>query len=800
MMNRNFRLILTVLVSFSIANIGWGQTNIWTEDFNAAENESVGAVGPTPTITSPSSGKWSVNVDSCDLSADTDWFRVENYLFEARDVDGTQQANGTGDGAIWTSEAISIFGYTNVSISVDVFNSGTFEDRDFIKASYQVDSGAETQFGHLYDDFSPQTFSVSGLSGTSLVIYIEVDNNAGTEYTRFDNVEVTGTAAGEVVTPTDFSASVPAQPNSASQIELSWTDNDNGDNVLLAWNSSNTFGTPTDGDTYSNGDYLGGATVLQYSRTDSYSHSSLTANTTYYYKVWSYDNSNYSSGVETNATTAKVEPTNHASSFAASADGHSKIDLSWGDNDGSQAADGFLIVGKTGASDFYSPADGTDDSDDTDWSNDEFEVTVLHGSESYSATGLDAETTYNFKIYPYTNFGSSIDFKIDSTVPSASATTGAAQAIPALIISEVSDPGDNADARFVEIYNNSGSIVDFDKNTWYISRQANGGNWGEAELADSLNAGDVFIVSYKDPSTFNTYYGVASDQQEGGVVTGNGDDGYFLYFGGDHSTGTLVDAFGIIDQDGTGEAWEYEDSRAIRGVNQTVTEGNATWTTSEWTITSANVADCTPGTIESDQSLPVTLTSFTAEVQGSAVQLSWVTESEIRNQGFIVERKASESGEFIELSSFRTNSELKGAGSTSERQTYTFTDEKVEQGKRNWYRLKDVSFDGKVATHGDRVLKVTVENQDYNSIEMEPPFPNPFNAQTRLTYYLPESARVAFHLYDTRGVKLSTLLNTRQPAGSHDLFVSMPDYPSGVYFVRMDTDRTGLVQKLLLIK
>jgi len=117
------------------------------------------------------------------------------------------------------------------------------------------------------------------------------------------------------------------------------------------------------------------------------------------------------------------EPSNHVTSFTATANGHNQIDLTWNDNDGAQAADGFLIVGKTGAGSFYAPDDGTDPADDTDWSDNNFNVKVAHGVGSYSVTGLDAETTYDFKIYPYTNSGSNIDYKTDGTVPTANAET-----------------------------------------------------------------------------------------------------------------------------------------------------------------------------------------------------------------------------------------------------------------------------------------------------------------------------------------------------------------------------------------
>ncbi|WP_040247610.1 T9SS type A sorting domain-containing protein [Psychroserpens mesophilus] len=135
----------------------------------------------------------------------------------------------------------------------------------------------------------------------------------------------------------------------------------------------------------------------------------------------SWDGSSFVSGVLT--VNPAGEPTNHVTSFSATADSDTEITLTWTDNDGAQAADGFLIVGKTGAASFYSPSDTVDPADETDWSDDEFEVKVGSGVETYTVTGLTASTLYDFEIYPYANSGALIDFKTDGTIPSASETT-----------------------------------------------------------------------------------------------------------------------------------------------------------------------------------------------------------------------------------------------------------------------------------------------------------------------------------------------------------------------------------------
>lgn len=195
-----FLLIPLLFLTLLFAGMASAQSTIWSENFNDPSDDGIGATGISeenpPTITAPSSGKWSVDVSHCKLTATDDYFKVKNQVFAASDIDGTQGSNGTGQGAVWTSEAIDISAYSNVSISLDVGNNkGGFESADFIKASYQIDGGSITTFGHVYDDFSSQAFSASGLEGNLLILFVEVDNNAETEEIYFDNVSVSGSYA-----------------------------------------------------------------------------------------------------------------------------------------------------------------------------------------------------------------------------------------------------------------------------------------------------------------------------------------------------------------------------------------------------------------------------------------------------------------------------------------------------------------------------------------------------------------------------------------------------------------------------
>jgi M6 family metalloprotease-like protein len=102
--------------------------------------------------------------------------------------------------------------------------------------------------------------------------------------------------------PTNFIATAA----SSSQINLSWTKN-GGRDVLLAFSTTGTFGTPVSGTNYSAGSTIsGGGTVIYAGANQTYSHTGLSANTTYYYKIFTKVTTTptWSVGVTANATTS----------------------------------------------------------------------------------------------------------------------------------------------------------------------------------------------------------------------------------------------------------------------------------------------------------------------------------------------------------------------------------------------------------------------------------------------------------------------------------------------------------------
>lgn len=213
----------------------------------------------------------------------------------------------------------------------------------------------------------------------------------------------------DVDPPANFAATA----LSSDEIEVTFTPNNASNEVVIVHNKSGIFNEPTGTPPALDSDFAGG-TLLYVGTASPQIHDGLNPSETIYYKAWSYDGSNYSAGLTTNATTFASEPTNHASDFTATANTHNSITVAWTDSD----ATAYLVIGSSvGYEEITAPTDGAPVADGTLVKN----ITSAKGNHEF--TGLTPETGYFFKIFPYNGSGATINYKTDGEVPQASATT-----------------------------------------------------------------------------------------------------------------------------------------------------------------------------------------------------------------------------------------------------------------------------------------------------------------------------------------------------------------------------------------
>ena len=90
--------------------------------------------------------------------------------------------------------------------------------------------------------------------------------------------------------------------------------------------------------------------------------------------------------------------------------------------------------------------------------------------------------------------------------------------------------------------------------------------------------------------------------------------------------------------------------------------------------------------------LPVELSSFTvSRTDAGPVVVTWTTESEVDNAGFNLRRSEKRESGFTLLNPVL----IAGAGTTGERQTYTFTDTSAKPGVEYYYQIEEVSLGGR---------------------------------------------------------------------------------------------------------
>lgn len=190
--------------------------------------------------------------------------------------------------------------------------------------------------------------------------------------------------------------------------------------------------------------------------------------------------------------------------------------------------------------------------------------------------------------------------------------------------------------------------------------------------------------------------------------------------------------------------------------------------------------------------LPVTMISITVSVLKNNVSLRWITENEINNAGFDVERKLLKEGE-----TYKKIGYVKGSGTTYEPTTYTFDDKKVRVGRYR-YRLKQIDYNNHFEMYE---LENVVEIAPPGKFEVSQNYPNPSNPSSKIDFSLPTDAHVTLVVFDVTGRLIRTLLNNEQKiADYYTVEFDGSNLASGIYFYRLMTETDVVTKKMLLIK
>jgi hypothetical protein len=187
--------------------------------------------------------------------------------------------------------------------------------------------------------------------------------------------------------------------------------------------------------------------------------------------------------------------------------------------------------------------------------------------------------------------------------------------------------------------------------------------------------------------------------------------------------------------------------------------------------------------------LPVELTSFTANTNLNSVNLMWSTATEKNNLGFEVQRKTARS-------EYQAIGFINAQGTTTEAQNYSYTDKDLQNGAYT-YRLKQIDYDGTFAYSQE----VEADLSTIKSFSLEQNYPNPFNPATTIKFSLPAQSTVTLKVFNVLGENVVTLLNNvTKEAGAYSINFDASNLPSGIYMYSIQAGNNIQNKKMLLMK
>lgn len=587
---------------------------LWEETFEDLSNGTTNDAGVTA---------WS-RTCSC---GGPDFSGVSNMY----EINGSLGYASRANTSTWTSESINITGYTDVSISMNLAQSGYDNGSDNITAAYSINGGGYTTIGATQSgNFSSTAVSVSGLSGTSLVIRVTIVNNGSNDYGRFDDVLVTGTGSGmtpsSIVLTSALTNTYSTGTNAAVQI-ISFP---NHSNYTVSTNHTSLAWDGTTGGVFAI-DVEGTLTISSNINVDGYGFSG---------------GDQYPSGTNggcNNGTYAAAASANY---------GYKGEGIYKATNGNYAAARGKIINGGGGGNLFNAGGGGGGNYTYGGDGGPGFNCTPTAGGLG----GIDLSSHISAERIFMGGGGGGGQW--DTSTGQAGGAGGGIIIIRANTVATSSSCGggysitaNGEDIGTAPSYDGSG-----------------GGGAGGTILFEVPNwsldcTNDLMITAAGGAGGDVGGSGSLSEQTHGGG--GGGGKGAIIF-----STTTPVTNITTTNGAGTG------------GANST--SGATTYADDGASAPSDGSADA-DGIFESTGPLPVQLLYWHGKLQHNGVMLTWATMSETNNSHFNIER--SDDGK-----TWQNLAEVPGAGSTTSTSYYSYLDKQPAQ--INYYRLSQSNYDG----------------------------------------------------------------------------------------------------------
>ncbi|MCX7878947.1 MAG: T9SS type A sorting domain-containing protein, partial [Ignavibacteria bacterium] len=199
--------------------------------------------------------------------------------------------------------------------------------------------------------------------------------------------------------------------------------------------------------------------------------------------------------------------------------------------------------------------------------------------------------------------------------------------------------------------------------------------------------------------------------------------------------------------------------------------------------------------------LPVIISRFDVNVHQRDANLIWVTEREINNKGFAIERRIKTGDNAY--SQWKEIAFVNGHGTTNEQKVYKYEDRKLNSGVYQ-YRLKQVDYNGNFEYYERPPEVADVVIGKPVAFDLGQNYPNPSNPKSKIDFALPFDAKVTIKIYDILGREVATMVDANLTADYYTIEFDGSNLASGTYFYRIvaDNGREKLTKtmKMVLVK
>jgi len=94
----------------------------------------------------------------------------------------------------------------------------------------------------------------------------------------------------------------------------------------------------------------------------------------------------------------------------------------------------------------------------------------------------------------------------------------------------------------------------------------------------------------------------------------------------------------------------------------------------------------------------------------------------------------------------------------------------------------------------------TISNEVPGKFFLSQNYPNPFNPNTDIRYQLAVSSYTKLKVYDILGNEITILVNEKQNAGIYSVDFDASNYPSGIYYYKLETENYSDTKRMILLK